>query len=424
MYDQLAGGFARYSVDARWVVPHFEKMLYDNALLLRASTPISPACRDRRSRSPGASPRRPPPSCCATCARPRAGSPRRSTPTPRGRGPDLRLDARAARRGARRRRRRLGGDAVRRHPAGDLRARQLDAAAAGRPGRPGALGRVRAALLAAREPRVRSRPATTRSSPPGTAWPCSRSPRPVPRWAATSGSPPPTQAGGSAAGAARRRRPRCAGRRATASSGPRPGCWTTTRSSPRRCSRCTRPPVTATRLDQAVRAAGPRPGPVRRRRPAASSTPPTTPRPCCTGPRDLTDNATPERGGRAAGALLTASVLVDDPQRYREAAEEALRSAGTLARAVPAFRRALADGGGGRGARAPAGRGGRPGAGPGGAGRARARRSRPAARWSWPAPRTLRACRCWRIARWSTAPPRRTSAAGSSATAPSRPRRS
>ncbi len=35
MYDQLAGGFARYSVDADWVVPHFEKMLYDNGLLLR-----------------------------------------------------------------------------------------------------------------------------------------------------------------------------------------------------------------------------------------------------------------------------------------------------------------------------------------------------------------------------------------------------
>ncbi|WP_371498836.1 thioredoxin domain-containing protein [Kitasatospora sp. NBC_00374] len=33
--DQLGGGFARYAVDARWVVPHFEKMLYDNALLLR-----------------------------------------------------------------------------------------------------------------------------------------------------------------------------------------------------------------------------------------------------------------------------------------------------------------------------------------------------------------------------------------------------
>jgi uncharacterized protein YyaL (SSP411 family) len=38
MYDQLGGGFARYSVDARWVVPHFEKMLYDNALLLRVYT--------------------------------------------------------------------------------------------------------------------------------------------------------------------------------------------------------------------------------------------------------------------------------------------------------------------------------------------------------------------------------------------------
>ena len=35
MYDQLAGGFARYAVDRAWVVPHFEKMLYDNALLAR-----------------------------------------------------------------------------------------------------------------------------------------------------------------------------------------------------------------------------------------------------------------------------------------------------------------------------------------------------------------------------------------------------
>lgn len=34
IHDQLGGGFARYSVDASWVVPHFEKMLYDNALLL------------------------------------------------------------------------------------------------------------------------------------------------------------------------------------------------------------------------------------------------------------------------------------------------------------------------------------------------------------------------------------------------------
>jgi hypothetical protein len=36
IHDQLGGGFARYSVDAEWLVPHFEKMLYDNALLARA----------------------------------------------------------------------------------------------------------------------------------------------------------------------------------------------------------------------------------------------------------------------------------------------------------------------------------------------------------------------------------------------------
>ena len=35
MFDQIGGGFARYSVDRAWVVPHFEKMLYDNALLIR-----------------------------------------------------------------------------------------------------------------------------------------------------------------------------------------------------------------------------------------------------------------------------------------------------------------------------------------------------------------------------------------------------
>ena len=33
IYDHLGGGFARYCVDELWLVPHFEKMLYDNALL-------------------------------------------------------------------------------------------------------------------------------------------------------------------------------------------------------------------------------------------------------------------------------------------------------------------------------------------------------------------------------------------------------
>src|SRR5690606_21613206 len=46
IYDQLAGGFARYSVDGRWVVPHFEKMLYDNALLLRVYAHLARVTED------------------------------------------------------------------------------------------------------------------------------------------------------------------------------------------------------------------------------------------------------------------------------------------------------------------------------------------------------------------------------------------
>src|SRR5579875_1522440 len=45
IYDHLGGGFARYSVDARWLVPHFEKMLYDNALLLERYTAAYQATR-------------------------------------------------------------------------------------------------------------------------------------------------------------------------------------------------------------------------------------------------------------------------------------------------------------------------------------------------------------------------------------------
>ena len=37
IFDQLGGGFSRYSTDERWVVPHFEKMLYDNAQLIAIS---------------------------------------------------------------------------------------------------------------------------------------------------------------------------------------------------------------------------------------------------------------------------------------------------------------------------------------------------------------------------------------------------
>src|SRR6204780_4290418 len=50
IYDQLGGGFARYSVDASWTVPHFEKMLYDNALLARAYLHGSQRSKDARLR--------------------------------------------------------------------------------------------------------------------------------------------------------------------------------------------------------------------------------------------------------------------------------------------------------------------------------------------------------------------------------------
>ena len=46
MYDQLGGGFHRYSVDAQWLVPHFEKMLYDNALLAHTYTEAFQATGD------------------------------------------------------------------------------------------------------------------------------------------------------------------------------------------------------------------------------------------------------------------------------------------------------------------------------------------------------------------------------------------
>jgi uncharacterized protein YyaL (SSP411 family) len=50
IYDQVGGGFARYSVDASWLVPHFEKMLYDNALLTRLGAHLWQATKDEEIR--------------------------------------------------------------------------------------------------------------------------------------------------------------------------------------------------------------------------------------------------------------------------------------------------------------------------------------------------------------------------------------
>src|ERR1043165_4395468 len=46
IYDQIGGGLARYSVDAEWLVPHFEKMLYDNALFVRLGVHLWQATKD------------------------------------------------------------------------------------------------------------------------------------------------------------------------------------------------------------------------------------------------------------------------------------------------------------------------------------------------------------------------------------------
>ena len=184
IYDQLAGGFARYSVDASWVVPHFEKMLYDNAQLLRvylhsAGPPAPPW--------PSGSCARRPSSSCASCAPPRAGSPPPSTPTPAAHeGLDLRLDARRARGGPRPGRRRPRRRPAGRDRDGDVRAGFVHAPAAPRP-RPTRGGGPRLATGSGRPaPTGHSRPATTRSSRPGTVSPSPRWPRP----ARSSASPP------------------------------------------------------------------------------------------------------------------------------------------------------------------------------------------------------------------------------------------
>src|SRR2546423_297263 len=51
IYDQVGGGFARYSVDAYWLVPHFETMLYGHALLVRLGANLWQATRDAEARS-------------------------------------------------------------------------------------------------------------------------------------------------------------------------------------------------------------------------------------------------------------------------------------------------------------------------------------------------------------------------------------
>ena len=119
IYDHLGGGFARYSVDRQWLVPHFEKMLYDNAQLVRTYVHAyqnrrRSAVRARRARDPRL-PR-------ARAARRRGRSLQRAGRRQRGhRGQVLCLGARRARRGARRGGRPPRRRGLRRHRRGQLR---------------------------------------------------------------------------------------------------------------------------------------------------------------------------------------------------------------------------------------------------------------------------------------------------------------
>ena len=186
MYDQLAGGFARYSVDARWVVPHFEKMLYDNALLLRVYAHLARIAGPAAAARPaGGGGDRGVPAAGPAHARGRVrlGAGRRHG---RRRGSDLRLDARRADGGPRRRRTVLGRAAARGDAGGDVRARLVDPAAARGPRRSGALAAdpLRAARRA--EPAPAARPGRQGRHGVERDGGRSRSPRRAPRWAGRS----------------------------------------------------------------------------------------------------------------------------------------------------------------------------------------------------------------------------------------------
>ena len=217
MYDLLGGGFHRYSVDNRWLVPHFEKMLYDNALLAPAYLhgwlvtgderyrEICP--RDDRVHAPRAA---------AAGRRVRLGAGRGHR---RRRGADVHVD---------------GGGGRARGAARAVRARALDHPRRARPRRC-----ARGSSSSAR--RGRSRCATTRRSRPGTGsrWPRSR--RRGGGSTSRTGSPRPTGSGPSCSGRFRRTGGCCA---ATATGGrAEPAISTTTRTSPTACSSCTSRPA-------------------------------------------------------------------------------------------------------------------------------------------------------------------------------------
>ena len=401
IYDQLAGGFARYSVDAAWVVPHFEKMLYDNALLLRVYLHLGARTGDGWARR---------------VADETAAFLLRDLGTAEG-GFASALDAdtegvegltyvwtpEQLRRGARCRRRPVGGRAVRGDRRGHVRARRLHAPAARAtrttrtgwttsgggcwpPGRGG-----------------RSRRATTRWSPPGTGWPIAA----LAEHGVLTGTPDSVAAARAAAellarvhwvdGRLRRAsRDGVAGRHAgvledygdlaegllALHQATAEGRWLELAGD-----------LLDVVAEQFVDA---------RRR---GTTPPRTPRRWSTGPSIPADGPTPAGVAAAAGALVTYAALAGSP-RHRE-----LRGGGAgLARLLVAQAPRAAGWAAAVGEALLAGplevavqRAGRAGART--SSRPAARASVSPARSSWWASRTSPACRCWPTGRWSAGDP-------------------
>ena len=336
IYDHLGGGFARYAVDGVWLVPHFEKMLYDNALLIRLYLHGWQLTGEERL-PPGARPRRST-TCCATCASPAGGIVLGRGRRQRGRrGQVLRVDRHRGARGARRATPtspahwygfRPGGNFEhgttipnRMHARGEL-------------ARPPEVEAARQALFDGPRRSACGPASTTRCSPSGTptSWP--RWPRRAPPPASRPGSTRPSRRPSSCS-------PTCA---APTGAGCGPG-----RPTPAPATSPT-PPTTAPSSMRSP--AWPRPP----ARPAGS------PRPASaadalldlfwddehggvftTGhdaealiarPKDLMDNATPGANGLAAVGLLRLAALTGD-DRYREHGEAIVRLLGAHGRGAP-----------------------------------------------------------------------------------------
>ena len=335
IHDQLGGGFHRYAVDAIWLVPHFEQMLYDNALLARAYLAAWQVTGDEQWREVAEG-------ILDYLLRELAlehggfasaqdadtdgveGATFTWTPAAAARG--------ALRRGRRARRAHLGRD-------GGRQLRGRDGALAGRRarGRRGAApgSRACARSCSRRAPPARSRRSTTRRSRAGTAWRWRRSPR-----ARASAGAPTCWRRPSAAP------PSCSGRSRTptAGSGARtapgaarcPASSTTTRrsrsactsSTSRRASTATWPSRAASRCSRASASARPT---------ARSSTPRTTPR--CSSRARASSTTTRRRRAtrRSPGCSCGSARTYGEPELERHARAVVAQVGPLLARAPQGF---------------------------------------------------------------------------------------